>query len=405
MTRTMSIPTVTKTPAFPWGGLLVLASAVFLSVTAEMIPTGLLPEMSIDLGVSQSQTGLLVSAFAFAVVVTSVPLSFVFRRVRRHTLTVGVIIAIGVLSVAAALAPTFEVLFVVRVFSGMAHGVFWSVVGAYSAYLVPKEQLGRAVSITTAGGTLAFVLGVPLSSAVGLAFGWRVPFVGIGVLALLGAVLIWWLLPRVTRPDPVKRSERTHRFDPSIPGIALVCVLAAVTMIGNYTFYTYIVPFLTDMVGVPTAQIGTLLFVYGAGGAVGVLLCGWVFGKRPRRGLFLGLGLTALSIAVLALFPSDPVPALAAFTLWGVVFGMVPTLLATQLMHVASPGIRDQASAFYSTAFNTGIGGGAIVGAIVLDAAGLGSLAWVFLGCLAVSFVLLFVSPALTAWSQRRSVR
>jgi MFS transporter, DHA1 family, inner membrane transport protein len=393
MTRTQSTTTPQPAAPFPWGGLLVLAGAVFLSVTAEMIPTGLLPEISAGLDVTPSQTGLLVSAFALAVVVSSVPLSFAVARVPRHTLVVCVIVAIALLSIAASFAPTFEVLFGIRILGGMAHGIFWSVIGSYSAWLVPKEQLGRAVSITTAGGTLAFVLGVPLASATGLAFGWRAPFVGIGVLALIGAVLLWFLLPRVERPPRVPRAERAKGFDPSIPAVALVCLICAVTMIGNYTFYTFIVPFLTDMVGVESTQISFLLFVYGAGGAIGILIAGGVFGRRPRLGLLVGLVVTAISILILALFPHQPVLAIGAFALWGVVFGMVPTSMATQLMHVASPRIRDQASAFYSTAFNTGIGGGAIVGAVVLDAAGLGALAWVFLGALALAIALLVASP------------
>ena len=178
--------------------------------------------------------------------------------------------------------------------------------------------------------------------------------------------------------------------------IELICAICAISMIGNYTFYTYIVPFLTEMVGVPSAQISLLLFIYGAGGAIGILISGWVFGRRPKLGLLVGLVVTALAVLILALFPHDPVLALGAFGLWGVVFGMVPTLMATQLMHVASPRIRDQASAFYSTAFNTGIGGGAIVGAVVLDAAGLGSLAWVFLVTLGIAILLLVISPLLS---------
>ena len=46
------------TGPFPWIGLIALSAAVFLSVTSEMLPTGLLPEMSTDLGVSQADIGL-----------------------------------------------------------------------------------------------------------------------------------------------------------------------------------------------------------------------------------------------------------------------------------------------------------------------------------------------------------
>ena len=59
--------------AFPWIGLLTLAGAIFVSVTSEFLPTGLLPEMAEGLGVSQSRIGLLVSVFAGTVVVSAAP--------------------------------------------------------------------------------------------------------------------------------------------------------------------------------------------------------------------------------------------------------------------------------------------------------------------------------------------
>jgi predicted MFS family arabinose efflux permease len=390
---------------FPWGGLIVLAIAVFLSVTAEMIPTGLLPEMSTSLGVSESQTGLLISVFAFAVVLTSVPLTFLFRRIPRHLLLMMVLVVIAASSLVGGLAPSFEVLVGARVIGGMAHGVFWGVVGAYSAHLVPREQIGRAVAITTGGGTLAFVLGVPLATAVGHAWGWRVPFFGIGALALLGAVFILLLLPRVdhrkhlepsTDTRALRAARRRGPLDPTIPVVALICILVAVIMIGNYAFYTYIAPFMIGEMGVPEGQVGLLLLVYGGAGAIGVFAAGAVFGRRPTTGLVIALAATGVSVLVLALFAANPVLAIGAFFIWGVAFGVLPTLLPTRLMHAASPEIRDTSSAFYSTAFNAGIGLGALVGSVFLDSLGLTSLPWIYLIALAIAGALLAATPALT---------
>ncbi|MCS5714757.1 MFS transporter [Herbiconiux sp. CPCC 205716] len=394
---------------FPWGGLIILATAVFLSVTAEMIPTGLLPEMSSSLGVTESQTGLLISFFAFAVVLTSVPLSLLFRRVPRHLLLVGVLVVVAVTSVLASFAPGYEFLVVVRVIGGMAHGVFWGVVGAYSAHLVPKEQIGRAVALTTGGGTLAFVLGVPLATAVGHAFGWRIPFLAVGLLALLGAVLLWFMLPRVDHlkhaatDARLTESGRRRRFvwNDSIPAVALVCIFAAVVTVGHYSFYTYIAPFMIDRMGVAEGDVGLLLLVYGVAGAIGLVIAGSVFGKRPSTGLLISLAVTAASVLVLAVFTSNPVIAIGSFALWGVVFGIIPTLMATRLMHVADPAIRDASSAFYSTAFNIGIGLGAVVGALFLDAFGLEVLPWVDLVAIVLGASLLLATPMIT----RRAAR
>jgi DHA1 family inner membrane transport protein len=388
------IPTGAPGRPFPWGGLLVLASAVFLSVTAEMLPTGLLPEMSAELGVGESQIGLLVSVFAFAVVLTSIPLARLTRNVSRHRLIVLVLIVVSLSSAVTAIAPTFEILVGARIVGGMAHGLFWAVMGAYSGYLVPREQLGRAVAITTGGGTLAFVLGVPLGTVLGQVIGWRSAFGAIAVLCIIGAALMLWLLPRVERParsdaPPERHPSGRRKLDATIPAVALLCLLAAVIMIGHYSFYTFIAPYLVTELGVGSGDVGLLLAVYGLAGAGGLLLAGTVFGRRPTFGVVLGVAVTAIAVTVMAVFASNPVIAIPAFVLWGLMFGTLPPLLGARLLHVASVDIRDTASAVYSTSFNVGIGGGALVGAALLDGLGLTSLPVAYLITLALAGVLL----------------
>ncbi|MET1018401.1 MAG: MFS transporter, partial [Microterricola sp.] len=260
--HTTSRPTA---PAFPWVGLLTLAVAVFLSITIEMLPMGLLPDISQELGVSEPQVGLLVSVFAFTVVLSSAPLMALTRRLPRQPLLVGVLVILALSSVLTAIAPSYEFMVATRVLGGAAHGLFWSIVGAYAGHLVPKEQLARAVAITTAGGSLAFVLGVPLGTALGHAFGWRIAFAGIAVLTLIGALLVWWLLPGVQhRHAPEEGTEHVSvRRDPTLVAVIVVCVITGVVMIGQYAVYTYIAPYLIDVVGADAAEVGPLLFGYG----------------------------------------------------------------------------------------------------------------------------------------------
>ncbi|MHA7299978.1 hypothetical protein [Pseudarthrobacter sp. MDT1-22] len=78
-THTSETPTVT---VFPWIGLLSLASAIFVSVTSEFLPTGPLPVMAHDLGVGLSAAGSLVTIFAGTVVIATTPLAVLTRRSR-----------------------------------------------------------------------------------------------------------------------------------------------------------------------------------------------------------------------------------------------------------------------------------------------------------------------------------
>ncbi|TFC11140.1 MFS transporter [Cryobacterium algoritolerans] len=402
-----------QTPgSFPWVGLIALAAAVFLSVTSEMLPTGLLPDMSRGLGVSEAQVGLLVSWFAFTVVLTSTSLAHLTRRLPRHGLIVLVLVVLAVSNVLTAIAPNYAFMVGGRILGGMAHGLFWAVVGAYAAHLVPREQIGRAVAITVSGGTLAFVFGVPLATAAGHLLGWRLSFVVLAGLMLVGAVVVWRFLPRVShygaRRTPAEVTALAAaapasaavppepRRDPTMPAVILLCMITALTMVGHYTFYTYIAPFLIEGLGVDSSAVAPLLFAYGVAGAVGLVLSGTVFGPRPQLGLVIGLTVSALSVSVLAIFAAALPVAIAAFVLWGLAFGTLPPLLQTRLLRTASRRIRDTASAIYTTAFNVGIGGGALLGAALLNTLGMDVVPVTYIGILVLALVLVIVSDAVT---------
>jgi predicted MFS family arabinose efflux permease len=321
----------------------------------------------------------------------------------------AVLVVFAASNVLTAIAPNYELLVASRVLGGMAHGLFWAVVGAYAAHLVPKEQIGRAVSVTISGGTLAFIFGVPIATAAGQAIGWQLSFLAIAILMLMATVLVWRFLPRVTHyaaseadatasdadgsgDTPTSGGPARSRRDPTVSAVVLICFITAITMVGHYTLYTYIAPFFIEQLGVDAAAVAPLLFTYGIAGAAGLVLAGTVFGPRPQRGLLIGLSVSAVGVSVLALFTSIVPVAIGAFLLWGVAFGTLPPLLQTRLLHTASPRIRDTSSAFFTTAFNVGIGGGALLGAVLLDAVGLEVMPFVYVGILLVSLALVLVT-------------
>ena len=201
----------------------------------------------------------------------------------------------------------------------------------------------------------------------------------------------------------VRGSARKPR-DTTIPAVVMVCAIAAVTMIGHYSFYTFVVPFMTEVMGVPAGNVSALLFAYGIAGAVGLVLAGSVLGPRPQAGLVMAIILTALSVTVLSIFAGQPIVAIGAFVLWGLAFGTLPPLLQTRLLHTSSPGFRDTASALYTTAFNIGIGGGALVGAWIFDLGGVTELPLVYVGILVVSFVLVLVVGRMTRPSAHTAI-
>jgi predicted MFS family arabinose efflux permease len=381
--------------------LLTLAGAIFVSVSSEFLPTGLLPDMAKDLGVSISTTGLLVTIFAATVVVATTPLAAITRNVSRKALVILVLLVIALANVLAALAPTYEILVGARVLGGLAHGLFWAVVAAYSAHLVPPQQLGKAIAITGGGGSAAFVLGIPVGTALGHAFGWRMAFIVFAVIVAVLALLVVKFLPAVDHRVPLHTGEIAlpARKDRTLPLVLALCAVIIVIIGGQNVFYTYIAPWLTDVAGFADDATPVLLFLYGGGGVIGLLIAGFAYDRYPRRAFTIVVAAVPVSLVVLALSTSVPPVAVVALLLWSVAFGAINPMLQTRMLRYSSVRMRDLAAALQTTAFNTAIGGGALVGGRLLDSAGLRSLPWAEI---IIVLVGLAGSIALDAWLSRR---
>ncbi|MET0480955.1 MAG: MFS transporter [Mycetocola sp.] len=390
--------------AFPWIGLLTLAGAIFVSVTSEFLPTGLLPEMAAELDVSLSTAGLLVTVFAGTVVVATTPLAALTRKYSRKGLVFVVLLVVALANVLAAIAPTYEILVGARILGGLAHGLFWAVVAAYSAHLVPKHQLGKAVAITAGGGSAAFVLGVPVGTALGHALGWRVAFGIIAVVVVLLALAVLKFLPPVDHHVPVKTGEirlPMHK-DRSMRGVLLLCLIIMVILTGQNTYYTYIAPWLIDAARFPETSVPFLLFLFGGAGAIGLVLAGFASDRFPKRGFAIALIAVMVSVLVLALWSANAVVVVAAFVVWGVAFGGIPAMLQTRMLHTASFRTRDFAAALQTTAFNIGIGGGALLGGLLLDRNGIQSLPFALIVFLAGGLIVMVGTDAARSARARR---
>ena len=392
----------TTTTKFPWAGLLVLSALIFTTVTSEFLPTGLLPDMARDFKVSESQVGLLVSVFAGTVVLSAAPLAVLTRRYSRKWLLIVVLVVFAIANVLAAVAVNYPMLVGARILGGLVHGLFWAVVGAYAAHLVPKHQLSRAIAITGGGGTAAFVLGVPVGTALGHETGWRTAFVIIAAIVLVLTLLAVKVLPAVSHGVTLRTGEipLPLRKDRTVPAVILVGVIVIVVAFGHNLFYTYIAPFLIGPVGIEPGAVAGLLFVYGGAGAIGLVLAGTLGDRFPQRALAGAVFFVALAVLGLALFSDVPWLVIVLLTVWGISFGALPSMLQARMMHTASLRVRDAAAAYFTTSFNIAIAAGALVGGIVLDASGILALAWVDLVITILGLMLVIVGGF---WLKRRT--
>jgi DHA1 family inner membrane transport protein len=360
---------VTRQP-WPVSSLLLLCSAVFLSVTTELVPTGLLPGMSRDLGVSPAQLGLLVTGYALMVALFAAPLGSATMRLPRRGLLVTALAIYTASNAIMIVAPNYPVAAGARLLGGLTHGLFWAVLGGYAARLVSPERVGRAITVVSSGGAGAVLLGVPAGTALGTTIGWRATFAVLTGLSALVAVLALKLLPQVPGSSAAVRTPLREVL--RLPGFPPIVAMTAVTMLGAYTFITYIALLLQHS-GLTELQVAPALLASGIAGALMLPLAAWLVDRHLHLGIIAGAATLTVALGLLAVTGFSPVLAVIAVTLSGMAMGLLPIFMQTATLRVA-PEHTEQASGVNASAFNIGIAGGALAGALTLDTRGVGAV-------------------------------
>jgi DHA1 family inner membrane transport protein len=352
------------------GALVALAASAFTYVTTETLPIGLLLPIAGDLHASPSAVGLLVTWYGLVVVLASIPLTQLTRRVPRRFLLPALLAVFVVATWGSVAAPSYPVLVAARVVTALSQALFWSLVVPTAAGLFPPRVRGRVLAVVMAGSSLAAVLGVPAGTWLGQLAGWRAAFLALSAVGLLALVALAVLLPSGAPGDG--HAARGTAPDARRYWTLVAMVVLAVT--GAFVAFTYITPFLTRVSGFPSTAIGPLLLARGVAGVVGVTAGGFLVDRTPWGAMLVPVALQAGALLGLYAFPAVPVAAVALVAASGLAFSALTTALASRVLQVA-PGSADLAASVVSTAVNVGITGGALIGSVLLPHAGTRSTA------------------------------
>ncbi|WP_336216927.1 MFS transporter [Nonomuraea sp. LPB2021202275-12-8] len=357
---------ITLRPA-PWHRLAVLGALMLAALTfntAENLPVGLLVLISEDLQVPLSAVGLLVTGYGVTVAIASVPIAHVVRSAPRRYVLAGLLTALVVSSLIAALATSYWMLFVARLLTALAQALFWAVMGPVAVGLFAPKVRGRVVGALSVAGSLALVVGVPAGTWLGQQSNWQMPIAMLAVLGLVSLVTIAVLLP-TSRPE---EEPAAYATSPDARRFWIVLAAGTLSSTGAFTGYTYIVTFLGEVSGFSPSTVSALLVVFGAACLVGVSITGAFLDRFPQAALTTAVATQAVGMLGLYAFGAHPVVAVVFLVLIGGALG--PVFMATQnaMLHYA-PGRTDIALAANSGAYNAGIAAGAALGALVLPLA------------------------------------
>ncbi|MFF5275908.1 Cmx/CmrA family chloramphenicol efflux MFS transporter [Streptomyces sp. NPDC000133] len=353
----------------------ILGLSVFALGTSEFMLSGLLPPIADDMNVSIPRAGLLISAFAIGMVIGAPLLAVATLRLPRRTTLITLISVFGLGQVAGALAPTYEVLFASRVVSAFACAGFWAVGAAVAITMVPVNARARAMAVMIGGLSIANVLGVPLGAFLGENLGWRSAFWAVGAASAVALAGVATMIPRIPLPaeKPQLKREMTIYRDRQVWLSIAVTALAAG---GVFCAFSYLAPLLTDVAGLDSGWVPTVLALFGIGALIGTTIGGRVADAHLFGVLMSGIAASTVFLVALALFASNQIAAVGlAFLLGLSAFYTAPALNA-RMFNIAGAA-PTLAGATTTAAFNLGNTGGPWLGGTVIDADfGFAATAW-----------------------------
>ncbi len=361
--------------------LFCLAFAAFVFNSSEFMPMALLSDIAASFDVTESQAGLMISLYAWTVMLLSLPLMIAGSHLNFRNLLFVVIAVFFAGQVSSVLATTFVALTAARLLVAAAHAVFWSIVTPIATRIVDKKHVPLATSIIVGSSSVATILGLPLGRSIGIVLGWRATFLFIACAALFILIALVAFLPHMEKTEPF-----SLHMVPTLAHNRHLIVVYGVTILvatGYYMGYSYIEPFLAQVGGMSDNSITLALSVFGCAGILGSALF-----ARPAHlsnEMRIGLPCNAICCSLLLMAPAAHTffGIYGVCILWGVGASFFNAAMQDIIIKRTTPECTATAMSIFSGLFNMGIGIGTWMGGAVIDTIGIG---WV--GFAGSSFVL-----------------
>jgi predicted MFS family arabinose efflux permease len=392
-------------PSRGLGRVPVLAAASFATSTQSFVYAGLLNELSRDLAIPVSQAGQLGTAFALSYGMSAIPMARLCARVPRRRLMVVALAVMALLNLGMAMAPSFPVLLGLRVLCGVAAAVIVPSASAVAAMLAPPEQRARALALVIGGTTAAFLLGIPLGSVAGAAFGWHGAFGLAALLCGLSAAAIRLILPEV----PGEGRGTAGLSAVLRPGVLPASGLVYACFAASFCTSAYIGPAVNAVSGLSGGGVGLMQAMSGLASILGLPLGTRLYERQGiRAARLMPLVIIAAQLLQVALLEgvlrgsmlAIPAQALALLASSAAIFAIMPMVQA-RLVALA-PDARSVVMAANASGIYLGQASGAALGGLAIAWGGLPgmSIAGALMACLGLA---LAMSLAAGAQSARKS--
>lgn len=381
-----------------------LALGTFALGSEGLIIAGILPDVAHGLQVSISTAGQLVTIFALAYALLGPFLVAAATRFSVRRVLLGALSVFTLGCVFAALAPSYEVMVVIRIVVAIGAASFRAVATAAGAALAPSNQRGKALALVGSGFTIASVVSVPLGTLLAGLTSWRIAFALVAVLGGLAVIGVGVLVPNIDRPKVIT----IPMFGALLRRPALLAIMTTtlLAVAGDYVLYTYLAPFTLFLTHTGETAVALALFIVGISAVVGIALGGASVDRfGVHRTIIVStivLLVTLFGLWVLSMTPVTTMTlllaALALLVWGGAGFGIVIPLQSFLLTTAPDQSVVALALNYSGSLFGMALGGA--VGGLVVSS----QISFLPLGA-GIFLVLGLVLHLSTAGSRRTSIR
>ena len=346
-----------------WITLFGMTIAAFIFNTSEFMPIGLLIDISNDFNMTEARAGMIITIYAWVVMLLSLPLMMLVSRFSYKKLLLNCVAFFGISHIISAIAPSFMILLLSRIGVACAHSIFWSIATPIAVKLVSEKFRSLAMSMVVTGTSIAMIAGLPLGRIIGLRFGWRMTFLSIAVIAFILFFYIQFSFPKMSNG----RNLSLQRFPlllkkPMLQGLYIVTL---VVVTAYYISYSYIEPFLFQIAKFSENMITIVLIIFGVSGILGSLFFSIFYNKYKKYFFFASIISIMAVLFLLTPISSSWLLTIFIFAFWGIVVTAYNVSGQAAIINTAPPGTAPVAMSIYSGLYNLGIGLGSWLGGII----------------------------------------
>lgn len=301
---------------------MIALGAIGLMTLAQLYyPQAIIPEISADYAVTPAAAALTVSGATLGLAAAVLVWAWLAGRIGRATSMKIALVGAALLGLAIPFAPSLEMLVALRVLQGVALA---GTPGLVLTYLYEEVQArdamiatGIYISATATGGVAGRLMVAPFADLAD----WRAGAFVVGILSLLAALLVIFVMPPDRRFRPVARGGRPRAWRVSVralaePRLRPLFAQAFVLMGAHVAIYNYLAYRLVHAPFWLSTTVASLIFVVSLSGSASARAATGFAVRWGRRPVLLVSG--ALMGAGVALTIPDWLPTvllgLAVFT-------------------------------------------------------------------------------------------